>query len=165
MRWPESSRRGSRKHVPKKKRNSAPSDHLSTALQSLRDNPQPLLALGAKGKILPLDYLSTLGIEPEAGPVKAREPKQGGKIRMAFNLPRELCERARNTVWHLSDVLSLNLSNLAESTLERELKRLEKKHNDGKPFPRRQGRLRGGRPPRPRRGVRHRQRKTAQVPS
>ncbi len=150
--------------MPKKKRNSAPSDHLSTALRALRDNPEPLALGGAVGKIVPLDYLSTLGVASEAGPVKARESKQGGKIRMAFNLPPELCERARNTVWHLSDVLSLNLSNLAESTLERELKRLEKKYNDGKAFPRRRGRLRGGRPHRSRRGMRCRRRKTARLP-
>ena len=40
-----------------------------------------------------------------------------------------------------------SISALLDGALERELKRLAKKHRDGRPWPKHQGRLPGGRPP------------------
>ena len=130
--------------MPKKKRKAVPSDHLSKALEALRECPQPRLGLESDDKILPLGYVAGIGTESKDGSEATRKRKRSGKMRMAFNLPEALCERARNAVWHLSDRICLNLSSLTEGTLEREVTRLEKKYNDGKSFPKRQGRLKGG---------------------
>ncbi len=120
-----------------------PPDHLSKALKALRERPQPRLGLESDDKILPLSYVVDIGTESKDESASTGR-KCSGKMRMAFNLPTGLCERARNAVWHLSRELCLNLSSLAEGTLERELTRLEKKYNGGKPFPKRKGRLKGG---------------------
>ncbi len=120
-----------------------PPDHLSKALEALRERPQPRLGLESDDKILPLGYVADLGTKSKDGSAGAGR-KYSGKMRMAFNLPTGLCERARNAVWHLSQRICLNLSSLTEGTLEREVTRLEKKYNDGKPFPKRKGRLKGG---------------------
>jgi hypothetical protein len=69
------------------------------------------------------------------------------KIRATFHLPRALFEEARDAVVYLSGPpVRLTLAALAERALIRELHRLRRTHNDGKSFPRRQGKLRSGRP-------------------
>lgn len=129
--------------MPKKKRKAVPPDNLSKALEALRERPQPRLGLESDDKILPLGYVADIGTKSKAGSAGAGRTCSG-KSRMAFNLPEGLCERVRNAVWHLSQRICLNLSSLTEGTLEREVTRLEKKYNDGKPFPKRKGRLKGG---------------------
>ena len=86
-----------------------PPDHLSKALEALRERPQPRLGLESHDKILPLGYVADVGTESKDGSAGARR-KRSGKTRMAFNLPEGLCERARNAVWHLSHRICLNLS-------------------------------------------------------
>ncbi len=129
--------------MPKKKRKAVPPNHLSEALEALRDRPQPRFGLESDDKIRPLGYVANIAMESKDGSAGAGR-KRSGKRRMAFNLPEGLCERARNAVWHLSSKFCLNLSSLTEGTLEREVARLEKKYNDGKRFPKRKGRLKGG---------------------
>lgn len=86
-----------------------------------------------------LSYVVGIGAESKDVAERARP----GKLRMGFNLPEDLCERARNAVWHLADRIGVNLSSLAEGVLAAEVTRLENAYNDGKPFPKRKGRLKG----------------------
>jgi len=66
---------------------------------------------------------------------------------VTFHLPVDLIERARDTVYALSGPPEqLTLAGVVSQALERELERIEKKHNKGKPFPSRKGPLRTGRP-------------------
>lgn len=67
--------------------------------------------------------------------------------RATFHLPVELIEGLRNAVVALSGPPHrLTLAKLAESALRRELARLERESNEGKPFPRRSEGVRRGRP-------------------
>jgi hypothetical protein len=77
------------------------------------------------------------------------EPHQetGAKVRATFHLPTDLVEAARDTVVALSGPpLRLTLAALVEAGIRREIERLKKAENAGKPFPRRASDLRGGRP-------------------
>lgn len=61
------------------------------------------------------------------------------KTSATFRIDAELLERARNTVWHVGQ--GLTITDLLEQGLETVLKQLEKKHNNGKPFPPREGEI------------------------
>jgi hypothetical protein len=75
------------------------------------------------------------------------QPRKGAKIRATFHLPEDLFDEARDAVVHLAGPPErLTLAALAENALRRELERLKASHTKGKPFPRREGNLRGGRP-------------------
>ncbi len=63
---------------------------------------------------------------------------------MSFNLPEDLCERIRNAVWHLAGRIGVNLSSVTERVLAAEIARLERRYNDGRPFSKRKGKLKGG---------------------
>lgn len=90
----------------------------------------------------PLDALI-----PTAKPGGAPAPKRPVKVRMTAHVPSDLLERARDAVVALSGPpLRLTLASLVEDAMERELERLQKERNKGKPFPPRGGELRGGRP-------------------
>lgn len=69
------------------------------------------------------------------------------KVKFPFNLSTEVLEDARNAVMALLGTKHrTNLSRLAEEALRREIARLEKLANDGRPFPAREGELEPGRP-------------------
>lgn len=69
------------------------------------------------------------------------------KKRVSFHLTDALAERVRNTVYYLSGPPHrLTMASLAEAALSRELSRLEREANGGKPFARRGSELVGGRP-------------------
>lgn len=67
--------------------------------------------------------------------------------RATFHLPNDLLEEARDVVVALSGPpLRLTLAAFAENALRSEIARMKRKYNDGKPFPRRRGTVRVGRP-------------------
>ena len=75
------------------------------------------------------------------------EEKRPEKVRATFHIPTDIFEAARDAVVFLSGPPHrLTLASFAETALRRELERLEKEHHQGKPFPPRQGELKGGRP-------------------
>ena len=69
------------------------------------------------------------------------------KTKITLSLHPDLVERARNTVVYLQQNWAgdWTLSGVTHDALARELKRLEKHYNNGKPFPNRKGNLRAGR--------------------
>ena len=83
---------------------------------------------------------------------KTRKPKavkkeQTKKERATFHLPEDLIEAARNTVVALAGPPEyLTMAALAEIGLRKQIKLLEKKHNNGEPFSQRPFELKGGRP-------------------
>lgn len=112
-----------------------------------------------KRSTLPPDYFSKIRDAPEELRKHTRRPRRPAaarKDRMAFQLPAKLCERARNAVSHLAGTPGhTTLSQLCEQGLTRGVERLERKFNDGKPFPRRR-RARSARASRRQRQVRDR---------
>ncbi len=69
------------------------------------------------------------------------------KVRATIHLPADLFDAVRDAVVACSGPpLRMTLAGFAEQALRHELERLEKKQNEGKRFPRREGELRGGRP-------------------
>jgi hypothetical protein len=81
-------------------------------------------------------------------PTRADAAERTTKItaRRTFELPRELIEQLRDTVWALSGPPHrLTLNQLASDALARELDRLWNEHNGGVPFPPRGAELRPGR--------------------
>ena len=73
-------------------------------------------------------------------PVKTAGPK---KERLTVHVPVDLIDRVKNAVYWTPGV---TLAGLSEEGLTKAVQRLEKKHNDGEPFPKRKEELRGGRP-------------------
>jgi hypothetical protein len=68
-------------------------------------------------------------------------------VRATFHLPAKLVEDAKNAVVALSGPpMRLTLAALVRSAVARELARLQKTHNKGKPWPQRSAPLIGGRP-------------------
>jgi hypothetical protein len=73
----------------------------------------------------------------------ARPPKE----RATFHITSELFDLVKDAVVALSGPPArLTLAEFAETALRRELERLQRAHNEGKPFPKREGPLKGGRP-------------------
>jgi len=80
---------------------------------------------------------------------KAAEPPAGTSrlVKATYNVPEALVEETRNAVLSLSGPpVRLTLSALVEAALRRELERLRKAHNGGRPFSGPGTALRGGRP-------------------
>ena len=99
----------------------------------------------------PLD--AVLSSKPASKKAKAApsaaavEPDKAAKVRGTFHLPEDLFDAVRDAVVALSGpTLRLTLASFAETALRRELERLQKAENKGKPFPKRESELRGGRP-------------------
>ena len=59
------------------------------------------------------------------------------RVQRSFYLPRDLVDRARAAVWATmrEEGEAYNVSELAGRALEAEVRRLEERYNDGKPFP------------------------------
>lgn len=66
----------------------------------------------------------------------------GRRVRLTVQVPPGLVEDLRDACYSER----LTLTGVAEEALRRELDRLRKAHNAGKPFPPRRGKLRVGRP-------------------
>jgi hypothetical protein len=82
---------------------------------------------------------STSGARP------SREPS-ATTARRTFELPVDLIEQVRDTAWALSGPPhQLTLNQLAADAFRREIRRLEREHNDVQSFPPRRGTLRPGR--------------------
>lgn len=81
---------------------------------------------------------------------RQEEPSDGArpkKERATFHITSELFDQVKDAVVALSGPpMRLTLAELAETALRRELERLQKEHNDSKPFSKRASPLRGGRP-------------------
>jgi hypothetical protein len=75
--------------------------------------------------------------EPRPAPVPAPPPV---KTRVGFRLPADLVETARDAVAHLAGTADqTTLTALTERALRVELARLAITHNNGQPFPLRDG--------------------------
>lgn len=95
----------------------------------------------------PLDAVLSSKPAKKAKPLSVAEPKKAAKVRATFHVSEDLFEVVRDAVVALSGPPHrLTLASFAESALRRELERLQKAENKGKPFPKREGKLRGGRP-------------------
>ncbi len=126
--------------MQKKKPSTIPEDYLSTVLEA-PNTESTKSAEGEDRTFLPEDYFSALTQQSKSRSPKSKKRSRGKKPRMTFHLSRSLCERIRNVGHNLSTrEKRVTFSALAELGLEREIKRLEKKHNDGNPFPRRRRR-------------------------
>ncbi len=69
------------------------------------------------------------------------------KGRVTVSVDAGVLDRARNAVWQLAGPPEhLTMATLVEQAIRREVERLERKHNDGAPFPERSAQLRVGRP-------------------
>lgn len=89
--------------------------------------------------------LAPYGTTPKPEPPPKRQ--RPSKVRATFHLPTDLFDEARDAVVALSGPPArLTLAAMAEAALRRELERMKKMHNNGKPFPKREGELKGGRP-------------------
>jgi hypothetical protein len=80
-------------------------------------------------------------------PPTAPPPPRSNKVRATFHIPSDLFEAVRDATVALSGPpCRLTLARFAEDAFRQELERLTKEHHKGKPFPRREGDLKGGRP-------------------
>lgn len=66
------------------------------------------------------------------------------RVRTTVNLPEELIEEARDAAYCLPN--RLTVSGIVEAGLRAELDRLRRREHGGKPFPKRAGDLKTGRP-------------------
>lgn len=99
----------------------------------------------------PLDAVLSSKPTKKAKPLSVAEeetkPKKAAKVRATFHLSEDLFEVVRDAVVALSGPPHrLTLASFAENALRRELERVQKVENKGKPFPKRESELRGGRP-------------------
>jgi hypothetical protein len=93
-----------------------------------------LLKCGTRGRTLDRDELKSRQASPK-------------KERVAFYLSEDLADEIRNAVVHFSGPpLRLTMTSVAEMAFQKELERLKAEHNGGKPFPKRDEDLKGGRP-------------------
>ena len=97
------------------------------------------------------DYLAELD-EPAKAPKRKRstaapraEPEQR-KVRATYYLTADVANRARNAATALMGPPTFEtLAGIVERGVAAEVRRLEKAHNGGKPFPKRAAELKGGR--------------------
>ena len=95
----------------------------------------------------PKRAVSPRASRPDTSP-RVEEPteKADRRSRQTLHIRESVMDRARNCVYWLEGPPErLTLGELAERGLLTEAKRLERMHNDGKPFPPREAGLRGGR--------------------
>jgi len=79
-------------------------------------------------------------------PARPRPTARKRKTRISFHLTETLAERVRDTVVALSGPPHrLTMASLAEEALQAAVKKLERDANSGKPFPKRDTNLIGGR--------------------
>lgn len=84
---------------------------------------------------------------PHPEPLPKVQEQKHRKTRATFHIPEELFEEARDAAVQLAGPPArLTLSEIVENGIRAELERLKKKYNEGKPFDKREGNLKGGRP-------------------
>jgi hypothetical protein len=90
--------------------------------------------------------LSPAGDRPPT--LRAPKPPKPQKVRATFHLPEELVQEATDAVLFMRQTAApvFTLAALADYALTRELERLKRIHNKGRPFPKSGEKLRGGRP-------------------
>lgn len=78
-----------------------------------------------------------VGLSGASGARRRRNRTSPDRVQRSFYLPRELVDRARAAVFATmaEPGEAYNVSELAGRGLEAEVRRLEEKYNDGKPFP------------------------------
>lgn len=81
-------------------------------------------------------------------PEKPKRARRSAKVRATFHLPPDLLQELRDSVVGVrqSGKPVYTMAALAEEAFRREVERLRKAHNGGKPFPHFDGVLDGGRP-------------------
>ena len=90
---------------------------------------------------------TTRPAKPTPSPAPAAPASKSRSTRATFHLPTDLLDQARDAVVALSGPpVRLTLAGMVQTAIRTELERLEKAHNKGKPFPRRDYDLKGGRP-------------------
>ena len=93
----------------------------------------------------PLDALMPPSPTRKAAPTP--KPVRSRKVRATFHLTEEVFDAVRDCVVALSGPpLRLTLAGFAEDAFRLQLEALQKSANKGRPFPKREGELRGGRP-------------------
>jgi len=96
---------------------------------------------GASDYMAPLDKPSKAS---KASTVKVKPKKR--KVRATYYLSKDVADRARDAATALMGPPSFEtLAAIVERGVAAEVKRLEKVHNKGKPFPTRADELKGGR--------------------
>lgn len=119
----------------------------STKRRAMKVNPLDLLV--PKGNVHAAMHASKHGLAP-AGTTPRPEKRVRPRVvkeRLTVHVPVELADACKDAVVALAGPpLRLTLAALAEAALRRELERLQREHAKGKPFPKRSGELKGGRP-------------------
>ncbi|MBN1443310.1 MAG: hypothetical protein JXA90_11430, partial [Planctomycetes bacterium] len=115
-----------------------PADYLEKVIRELADCP--FLTPASSGAVAaPPASASPSPAESgaEVSPPRSASTRPGrASPRITFTLPAELHSRAKGAVAHLSEKPGRwSLSELVRRGLAREVKRLEKQHNGGEPFP------------------------------
>ena len=118
------------------RRNTLPDD-----VNSLDDNPLSVIVREDAGR-----GSHARGRTPSREERKSRQASTK-KERVAFYLSEDLADEIRNAVVHFSGPpLRLTMTSVAEMAFQKELERLKTEYNGGKPFPKRDEDLKGGRP-------------------
>lgn len=103
--------------------------------------PRNPLGEGADG------WLTDVAPLPGEQPQTVPQPRRQRKEKLTIDLPVELADRIRNTVYWLNGPPQrLTLARLFEEALSVRVRELEEAHNDGQPFETRPEQLKGGRP-------------------
>jgi hypothetical protein len=118
------------------RRNTLPND-----VNALDDNPLSVIVREDAGR-----GSQARGRAPSREERKSRQASTK-KERVAFYLSEDLADEIRNAVVHFSGPpLRLTMTSVAEMAFQKELERLKTEYNGGKPFPKRDEDLKGGRP-------------------
>jgi hypothetical protein len=139
----------------------AAEEQSATPPPAVAEAPTEQVPPDAEGLSTPVTPATPEHVEPlrvESHPVTAEAPRPKSKpatpaepsspqaanrrVRFSANVAVSIKERAENASYWIP---GMTISAITEVALERELRRLEKEHNDGKPFER-AGKLKYGRP-------------------
>ena len=94
----------------------------------------------------PADFLGPLDKPSKASRPSTAKLKPKAKLRATYYLSKDVADGARNAATALMGPPSFEtLAAIVERGVAAEVKRLEKTHNKGKPFPTRADELKGGR--------------------
>ena len=119
----------------------SPRSNTAPAVEPVADEPPPQAEATPEVQPPPKQPGRTLRAVPTP------KPARKDRTRATFQMDRELMERCRDTVVALSGPpVRLTLVDFVEAAVRKEIARLEEAHNDGEPFPPRDGELRIGRP-------------------
>ena len=118
----------------------------STKRHAMGENPLDFL-VPTKGDTATAMRASRRGLEPAGTTPRPVAAPRVVKERLTVHVPVDVVDVVKDCVVALSGPpLRLTLAGFAEQALRHELERLQKEHNRGKAFPKRDGELKGGRP-------------------